>query len=419
MDHVLHLERSSFFAKIVKKILEEQGISVLHAKSGEEAYSLLERNSISLIISGTELDDTDGADFIEKLTVSKFSSIPVIVFTAKESLQLREKLFSLGIADYILKEDITANRLQVYFQALIGQNRLLEQIRGVPIAVLDDSRLGLNVIRNIFRLNRVAKVSYFTDPQKMLEEIEKYSIFFVDMVLPEVSGEEVIMKIREKNPGSVIIVVSGITNIKLVSHALMYGADDYVTKPFANTIFMARLKANARSFFLNRQLKRQAVTDGLTGLYNHRYIYTAVDKQISLVKDSDSVFSVLLLDIDFFKKVNDTFGHPVGDLVLRTVAAVFRSVLPESAIVGRYGGEEFLIVFPGTDLEKGFEYAELLRTKVEETVYPEHPGLNVTISGGLVQFAGNDTGELIKAADELLYESKKNGRNRITKPVCG
>ena len=107
----------------------------------------------------------------------------------------------------------------------------MEQIREVPIAVLDDSRFGLTVIQNIFTLNKVKNVKYFTDPVKFLDEINNFSIFFVDMVFP---------------------------------HALMFGADDYITKPFSNTIFMARLKANARSFFLNRQLRRQAVSDGLT-----------------------------------------------------------------------------------------------------------------------------------------------------------
>ncbi len=417
MEYILHLERSAFFAKIVKTIVGNQGYSVLHAKTVQDAYALLEENDIRLIISGTELEDISGTGFIEHLSKSKYASIPAIIFTSRESLKLRETMFSLGIVDYILKEDLTANRLQVYFEALMEQSILLEQIREVPIAVLDDSRFGLTVIQNIFTLNKVKNVKYFTDPVKFLDEINNFSIFFVDMVLPGISGEEIIIRIRERKHDSIVIVVSGISNIKLVSHALMFGADDYITKPFSNTIFMARLKANARSFFLNRQLRRQAVTDGLTGLFNHKYIFNAVKKEIEKTRVKNTPFCIVLLDIDHFKKVNDVYGHPVGDLVLRTVAGVFRSVLPDDAIAGRYGGEEFLIVFPGTDLEKGFEYAELLRTKVEETVYPEHPGLNVTISGGLVQYTGNDTGLLIKEADDLLYESKKNGRNRITKPA--
>ncbi len=417
MEYILHLERSAFFAKIVKTIVGNQGYSVLHAKTVQDAYALLEENDIRLIISGTELEDISGTGFIEHLSKSKYASIPAIIFTSRESLKLRETMFSLGIVDYILKEDLTANRLQVYFEALMEQSILLEQIREVPIAVLDDSRFGLTVIQNIFTLNKVKNVKYFTDPVKFLDEINNFSIFFVDMVLPGISGEEIIIRIRERKHDSIVIVVSGISNIKLVSHALMFGADDYITKPFSNTIFMARLKANARSFFLNRQLRRQAVTDGLTGLFNHKYIFNAVKKEIEKTRVKNTPFCIVLLDIDHFKKVNDVYGHPVGDLVLRTVAGVFRSVLPDDAIAGRYGGEEFLIVFPGTDLEKGFEYAELLRTKVEETVYPEHPGLNVTISGGLTQYRDGDAEALIKEADDLLYTSKKNGRNRITTPA--
>ena len=414
MEYVLHIERSAFFAKIIKKIVEGRGYSVLHAQSGDEAYTLLEENDIGLIITGLELADAQGSLFIEKLSRSSFSSIPVIVFTSKDSLKLREQLFSLGIADYILKEDITANRLQVYFDALMGQNRVLEQIRKVPIAVLDDSRLGLTVIKNIFTLNKISTVSYFTEPGDLLKVVEQFSIFFVDMVLPGISGEEVIMRIRERNKDSVIIVVSGISNIKLVSHALMYGADDYITKPFANTIFMARLKANARSYFLNKQLQRQAVTDGLTNLYNHRYIYSAVDTWIRKQQEEGAPFCVLLMDIDFFKKVNDTYGHPVGDLVLRTVAGVFRTAFTSHAVTGRYGGEEFLIIFPDTGCTEGVRYAEAVRKRIEETVFSEYPQLTVTISGGITEYHGGDAGSVIKEADELLYEAKKSGRNRIT-----
>ncbi len=414
MKYVLYLERSSFFVKIVKKIIEPRGYEVLNARETEEAFSILQSKDISLIISGTEMKNSRGTDFIEKLSESEFSSVPVIILTSRDSLSLRERFFSLGVADYILKENITARRLQVYFDTLIGQNKLLDQIRTVPIAVLDDSRFGLKVIKNIFKLNRIHDVTYFTTPEVLLEQVERFNIFIVDLVLPKISGEEVIMRIRETSKESIIIVVSSITSIKSVTQALMYGADDYITKPFDNSIFMARLKSNARTFFLYHELKLLAVTDGLTGLYNHKYIYDFVVQKAAESKNSEKTFCVMLFDIDHFKKVNDTYGHPVGDMVLKAVSGAFREVFPENAVIGRYGGEEFLVVFPDTILSHAVDSARRVLKYIEASTYRDYEKLHVTISGGVAEYHGETAAEIIQKADALLYYSKRNGRNQIT-----
>ena len=412
MEKVLQLESGNLFRQIVKKLIEPRGYEVIATDISTVAFTILEENKISLIITGNELADISGEDFITILSKSKYSNIPVIVLTSTDSLELRTKLFSMGIVDYILKKDVNTAKLSNYFDSLIKQDALLEQIQKESIGVLDDSKFGLNVIKTIFEHHKIKNVTYYTDPLKFLEDSEKHAIFLVDLVLPEMSGEEVIIELRKKQKDCVIIVVSGITNFKTISHAMMYGADDYISKPYDNSIFMARLKANARTYFLYKELEKRAVTDGLTGLYNHRYIYDYVGTSIMEKEKQGFKFCVLLIDIDYFKSVNDTFGHQVGDLVLMSLSEIFAKSFGADAVCGRYGGEEFMAVLKNTRLEEGLKVVNTFRERIMETSYPNQD-FKITISGGLVEHSTETSAEIIKKADELLYKAKDGGRNRI------
>ncbi len=412
MEKILQLESGELFRKIVRKIIEPRGYEVIATNNSIEAFSILKENRISLIITGNELNDMSGEDFIKLLNTRSYSNIPVIVLTSTDSLELRTRLFSLGIVDYLLKKDVKSSNLENYFDSLIKEDTLIKQIQKESIAVLDDSKFGLNVIKNIFELHKIRNVDYYTDPKDLLINYTKYSIFLVDLVLPEISGEDVIIQLRRKKKDSVIIVVSGMTNFKTVSHALMYGADDYISKPFDNSIFMARLKANARTFFLYKELEKRAVTDGLTGLYNHRYICDYVGSHIMKKEKSVRSFCVLLIDIDHFKLVNDTYGHQVGDLVLMTLSKIFADAFGDNAVCGRYGGEEFMAVLKNTKLEDGLKLVNTFREKIMVTEYPGQ-NFKITISGGLVEHSTETSADIIKKADDLLYKAKEGGRNKI------
>ena len=412
MEKILQLESGELFRKIVRKIIEPRGYEVIATNNSIEAFSILKENRISLIITGNELNDMSGEDFIKLLNTRSYLNIPVIVLTSTDSLELRTRLFSLGIVDYLLKKDVKSSNLENYFDSLIKEDTLIKQIQKENIAVLDDSKFGLNVIKNIFELHKIRNVTYYTDPHQFLADYDKYSIFLVDLVLPEISGEEVIIQLRKKKKDSVIIVVSGMTNFKTISHAMMYGADDYISKPFDNSIFMARFKANARTYFLYKELEKRAVTDGLTGLYNHRYIYDYVGSHIKMKEKSACSFCVLLIDIDHFKLVNDTYGHQVGDLVLMTLSKIFADAFGNNAVCGRYGGEEFMAVLKNTKLEDGLKAVNAFREKIMVTEYPGQ-NFKITISGGLVEHSDETSAEIIKKADELLYKAKEGGRNQI------
>ncbi len=288
----------------------------------------------------------------------------------------------------------------------------LKKIQNEKIAVLDDSRLELSIFSNIFKLNKIKNASYYSDPSEFLKKADNYSIYFVDMVLPGYSGEEIIMQLRQRNKNCVIIVVSGISNFKIVSHAMMHGADDYITKPFDNAVLMARLKANARSYFLYKEIEKMAVTDSLTGLYNHKYICDQI-YNLAGSPDRDKIrFSIMLLDIDHFKSVNDTYGHQMGDIVLTAISDQLEEDFPSKAVCGRYGGEEFLVVFPDKNLIMLLKLQKVSEKEYIKRKFGES-GFSITVSAGVAEFKGENGTDLIKKADDYLYKAKKNGRNKV------
>ncbi len=161
----------------------------------------------------------------------------------------------------------------------------------------------------------------------------------------------------------------------------------------------------------NEILREQAIRDGLTGLYNHKKSLDLLEEEIKRAKRYANPLSVLMLDIDYFKKVNDNYGHQTGDNVLIKVSEIIQENTRETDISGRYGGEEFLIIFPQTTCDEALNTAKRINQALKEHVFNE--GFKLTISGGLSQWHDESAAQLIKKADELLYKAKNGGRDRI------
>lgn len=160
------------------------------------------------------------------------------------------------------------------------------------------------------------------------------------------------------------------------------------------------------------ELRMLAYTDGLTQLYNHRHSYELLNKIIEDAQKSISQIVILLADLDKFKIVNDVYGHPVGDMVLKECADAIRQNIRANDIAGRYGGEEFLIILPDCTFESGEKIAERIRKSIEDKEF-DIKGLRITISMGLTMWNGQNSSELVSSADALLYKAKNNGRNRV------
>lgn len=179
-----------------------------------------------------------------------------------------------------------------------------------------------------------------------------------------------------------------------------------------NSMIKDRYDIENRINQMNIQLKDMSITDGLTGLYNHKHIYKILKKEIEKACVLKSDLSIIMFDIDHFKKVNDNYGHQFGDDVLVKISSYINQYVGKNGFVGRYGGEEFLIVLPDADIENAYKKAEYIRKGIK-TIEFKNDNPIVTISGGVIQFKQESCKDIVNIADQLLYKAKENGRDRI------
>jgi two-component system cell cycle response regulator len=254
-------------------------------------------------------------------------------------------------------------------------------------------------------------------------------VVLLDVSMPGMDGYEVARALKSRPPTAdiPIVFVTGSCETRQKVQGFSLGANDYITKPFHRDELLARVEVAIRikqqSDALkaaNAQLTALSVTDGLTGLYNRRHLDQRLAEEIALAKRHSFPISCLMVDVDRFKHINDCFGHQEGDRVLQAVARVLRQSTRVSDIVGRYGGEEFMVITPGTPLASACKLGERIRTQMEAQEIPiADEVIHVTVSIGVAELGRTGTPEsLIAAADRALYVAKRGGRNRVaTEPL--
>lgn len=258
---------------------------------------------------------------------------------------------------------------------------------------------------------------------------EKPGFIITDIEMPSINGYRLISTVRNMEDGKdlPIIMLSGTKNsLKKKLTGFNLGASDFLIKPFENEELVARVKSLLRTRFLLDELKekntllaRLAVTDELTGLYNRRHFFETVKEQMALGLRHNFKIACMLMDIDHFKKINDTHGHIAGDDVLRKIGALLISCKREGELLARFGGEEFIMCLFNTDSASVLRAAERFRHLIKSFEFSSshHPNLHVTVSIGVAiypQASIITIDELIKAADSALYRSKVDGRDKVS-----
>jgi two-component system cell cycle response regulator len=261
---------------------------------------------------------------------------------------------------------------------------------------------------------------------RILERDGAPQLVILDWMMPGMTGPAVCRELRRRSrePYTYVLLLTARTEKQDLIDGLESGADDYLTKPFDAQELRVRLRAGLRILELQAQLlaarealREQATRDPLTCLWNRCSILDILTREVSRANREGTGVGVIMADLDHFKKVNDTYGHLAGDAALREAARRMQASVRAYDAVGRYGGEEFLIVLPGSGNSNAMQFAERLREKIcgEPITVPEG-SLMATVSLGVTAWkrGAYPTPEmLLRAADEALYRAKASGRNRV------
>jgi two-component system, cell cycle response regulator len=288
------------------------------------------------------------------------------------------------------------------------------------ILIAEDDNMQRNVLRAL--LTKVGhEVAAACDGQEAWDLLQQEHIRLVitDWMMPNLSGLQLIQKIRAAGWTSYtyILLLTSKDLKENIVEGLQAGADDYLTKPFDKNELVARLGIGDRILELEGRLAHMATHDILTGLFNRRALYDIALSNLQKTA-AGGVISFIMVDLDHFKDVNDTYGHMAGDQTLRVIAGVLQENTPAGGAVGRWGGEEFLVCLPGLDCEEVLQAAEQIRRSVAGTTVLLADGKTLQVTCSLGVSSSDDCMKLdletlVGQADEALYRAKSSGRNCI------
>ena len=409
---ILIIDDSLSICNTLKSLIESDiDINILIAKSLKESAQIIlkEKGVFDVILADLGLPDAPNGEVIDFL--SKFS-IPIVVLTGTDNIDIENKFRNKNIVDYIIKDGISA----LNYATLIVKRIILN--KDVKVLVVDDSKSFVQ--KSVDLLNRYkinALCAY--DGEEALEVLKAnkdIKIVLTDYLMPKLDGLELTKKIRrnyQKDELS-IIVTSNDTSKRIPAKFLKYGANDFLYKGFSNEEFFARINSNIEIIELFDEIKNKANKDHLTGLYNRRYLFNIGNEIYNDCKTKNKVFAIAIIDIDNFKRINDTYGHDIGDIALKEVAVILNKNISSNGLISRLGGEEFCICFYNRNEDEVKELLEYIRKDFEKNVIEiKDIQLKYTISIGCSFDFGINIDEMIKNADEYLYEAKKDGRNII------
>ncbi len=270
---------------------------------------------------------------------------------------------------------------------------------------------------------------------------DPFPLVISDIRMPGMSGIDLLKKIKAENEDTQVVIITSHASLDTAVTALREGAYDYLIKPFEdldvisaivnraldkvrlvveNRVLVERLRVNNKELEeVNSVLREMAIRDGLTNLYNHRYFHESMAVEVARSQRYGREFSIIFFDVDYFKKFNDTHGHPKGDAVLETIGKILQQRLRTTDMACRYGGEEFVLMLAETPKEGAVMLAEDLRQQIEQHAFQgeeTQPNGKLTVSIGVATYPedGESSSILLQKADEALYKSKENGRNRVT-----
>jgi two-component system, cell cycle response regulator len=437
--------------KLLEAKLSAEYFDVLTAQDGISALSTAEREQPDIILLDVMMPGLDGFETCRRLKQSRETAhIPVVMVTALDQSSDRVKGLDAGADDFLTKpvDDVA---LFARVKSLVRLKRLTDELRlrqatgeqmgllAAPvqpeidsnpqgsILLVEDRDQIAQRLSEALRSRHQVFVEPNLDQALMLARAGSYDLFIVSLSLKGQDGLRLCSQLRstEQTRNTPVLALVEESETPRILRALEMGVNDYLVRPIDRNELVARVRTQLKRKLYTEKLRQNldmsvefAVTDQLTGLYNRRYMASHIGTLIANAADSGRELSLLILDIDYFKSINDTHGHDVGDQILREFAKRIVSNVRSVDLACRYGGEEFVVIMPDTDLSFAYMVAERVRQQVasQSFVIDRAPGeVHVTISIGVTTSEGKgDTPEaLLRRADQALYRAKRDGRNRV------
>ena len=408
---LLVVEDSRPIARVIKQIGEALNYQVTVAASLAEVEAILQGGESDFFAATIDYALPDANDG-EAIACVLSHGIPSVVMTGKMDESTRQKILSQPVIDYIPKENS---------QAFLYLKRVLHwQLtnQGNGILVVDDSSSARNHVVELLK-RRNFNVYVAENGQLALNVLAQHSdikMVITDLEMPVMDGIELTNEIR-KNYGRdqlAIIGISGASNGIHSARFIKNGADDFLRKPFCPEEFYCRITQNIESLNNIEQIQKAANTDYLTDLPNRRAFIRDAQASIAEYIKNKTAYALAMLDIDFFKRVNDNYGHDAGDHILKVLSLYMRKHFG-NGLVARLGGEEFAIVLSGLDEDQLYNRLDDFRRAISVAqIAFEQEQINFSVSLGVIFNSDELLAKQMSLADNALYYAKENGRNQVS-----
>jgi len=410
MDRILIVEDNKTLAKLIaKKLKLELDFEVDIAFSLQETKLFTSKYNYFLVLSDLNLPDAPNGEVIEYLSKK---NAHVIVLSGNIDKEFRDKIIKTNVIDYFTKSGVED------INNIINTVKRVQNNQKHTILVVDDSVVFRKqteaMLKNLFY--SVISVAHGEEAMGMLESNKNISLVLTDYNMPVMNGLELTHEIRKqysKNDLS-IIAISSSNDDQTTALFLKNGANDYIKKPFSKEEFTCRINNSVEALENIQTVTNYANRDSLTGLYNQRYFYKAMNDYLDN-EDLQEEFALAMIDIDDFKKINDTYGHENGDKVIIHLSEILRTSTNFRDIVARFGKEEFCVVLKNINRFSAQDIFERLRAQVESTMLmsDKNETINFTISIGAILYKDEGLEEALNQADMLLYKAKHSGKNQL------
>ena len=418
----LIIEPSPTYQRILSRMLETYDFDITFVDSATAGFRAMREHHHQFVCVAMYLPDLTGIEFCQRVRQSNSNNeVPIFIVTSESNPELLSSALAAGATDIIRKDDLP--RLEEALHALIPLGPFRYNISGKALYLEDSLTIANATDAKLNRLGLQMDHAFSIAEAHHLLQQNKYELIMTDIVLQEnETGIDFIQQLRaeprfQQTP---ILAVTSLESINRRIQALQSGANDYISKPVLDEELFARINNLISSNRLIEQLTRErqrllelATKDHLTGLYNRHFMGEVAKRRFAEAYHNQLPLSVLVIDVDHFKLINDQYGHQAGDKVLKRMAEALRQQFNNDDYVARFGGEEFVVLLNQTELEA----AQRKATSMCQALHQLNPeGIPTTVSVGVASLNPEQQeyfDEVFARADKALYQAKQGGRNQV------